>query len=53
MLEFHNTVMGRLFYEKQLPDLIKALNRVADELHAFNQSHESTSVSGKEDEDHA
>lgn len=30
--EFHQTGYGRRFFESQLPDLIKGLNRVADSL---------------------
>lgn len=30
MNDFHNTVIGRKFYEQQMPELIKALNRLAD-----------------------
>ncbi len=29
-LQFHETVRGKIFFEHQLPSLIKALNRVAD-----------------------
>lgn len=29
-MQFHDTQFGRLFFNKQLPDLIKAVNRLAD-----------------------
>lgn len=31
-LQFHETVRGARFFDHQLPQLIKALNRVADEM---------------------
>ena len=53
MIDFHNTVMGRIFFERQLPDLINAINRLADELHALNARSDSEPASESEDEDHA
>lgn len=31
-IQFHETVRGKIFFEYQLPELIKALNRCADEM---------------------
>lgn len=31
-LQFHETVRGTKFFDRDIPALIKALNRVADEL---------------------
>lgn len=31
-IQFHETVRGAKFFDHQLPQLIKALNRVADEM---------------------
>ena len=30
MAQFHETVFGRRFYDSQLPQLIKAINRLAE-----------------------
>lgn len=40
MPQFHDTGYGHRFFEKQLPDLIKGLNRVADALEGNNESKE-------------
>lgn len=32
MAQFHETIYGKRFFEKQLPDLIKALERIAKAL---------------------
>lgn len=32
MDEFHKTPMGRCFYERDMPNLIKQLSRIADAL---------------------
>ena len=37
MLKFHETVMGKRFFEKQLPDLIKALEKIGSELEKMNK----------------
>lgn len=37
MPKFHETGYGRRFFEKQLPDLIKAVERVADALEERNE----------------
>ena len=33
-LQFHETVYGKRFFDSQLPALIKALNRIADQMQA-------------------
>ncbi len=40
MNDFHNTPMGRLFYGKNVPELIKELRRIADSLEQGNKTHE-------------
>lgn len=42
-LQFHETVRGKVFFESQLPSLIKALSRIAN---ALEQKNESVSDSG-------
>lgn len=37
MPRFHETGYGRKFFERQLPELIKAIKRVADALEKQNQ----------------
>lgn len=37
MPRFHETGYGRKFFERQLPDLIRAVERVADALEKQNQ----------------
>ena len=37
MLEFARTLMGKRFFEGQLPALIKALERIADALEKQNE----------------
>jgi hypothetical protein len=32
MADFHNTVMGKRFYEHHIPELIRNLERIADAL---------------------
>ncbi len=32
MADFHNTVMGKTFYQHTLPELLKQLTRIADSL---------------------
>lgn len=41
-MKFFQTVMGRKFFEGQLPRLIKALERIADELKRANNLKEGT-----------
>lgn len=36
MIQFHETGYGRAFFNKQLPDLIKGINRLADNLESKN-----------------
>lgn len=38
MIPFHETVYGKRFFDKQLPDLIKALTRIADALENKNKN---------------
>lgn len=40
MIPFHETVYGKRFFDKQLPDLIKALTRIADALENKNEKKE-------------
>ena len=35
--EFHQTIYGKIFFETQLPSLIKAINRLADAVEEQNQ----------------
>lgn len=37
-MEFHQTGYGRKFFEADLPKLIKAINRVGDQLEKFNEN---------------
>lgn len=37
MAAFHETVLGRRFFESQLPKLIKELGRIADALEKQNE----------------
>lgn len=41
MPQFHETGYGRLFFQSQLPDLIKQLTRIADALEAQNKMKEN------------
>lgn len=36
MVEFHRTIAGRKFYEKDLPSLTKALEKVANQMEIQN-----------------
>ena len=36
-VQFHETELGRRFFGKQLPELIKALTRIADALDEVNR----------------
>lgn len=45
MVQFHETMMGRKFYENDLPGLVKAVNRLAD---AVEESNRLTAAIGKE-----
>ena len=36
-LQFHETGYGRTFFQSQLPNLIKALNRLADAMEKQNE----------------
>lgn len=47
-MEFFQTGYGRMFFEHQLPELIKAINKNADELKRMNDLEESKQ---KKDED--
>ena len=38
MADFHQTGYGRKFFEADLPNLIKAINRVGDQLEKFNDN---------------
>lgn len=38
MPHFHETGYGRKFFEKQLPDLIRAVERIADALEEQNKT---------------
>jgi len=40
--QFHETLRGRKFFEADLPRLIKALERIADQLEKSNQSNSDT-----------
>lgn len=37
MPAFHETIYGKRFFDKQLPDLIKQLKRIADALEETNK----------------
>lgn len=37
MAQFHETIFGKRFFERQLPDLIKQLSRIADALEKQNE----------------
>ena len=40
MPQFHETMQGRKFFEADLPRLIKALEKIADELYKVNNKWE-------------
>lgn len=40
MIEFHNTKMGRKFYEADLPRLIEVLDRIGKHMEQSNQLQE-------------
>ena len=40
MPEFHETRYGKIFFDAQLPDLIKQLKRIADALEQKNEEEE-------------
>jgi len=44
MPQFYETLKGRKFFEADLPRLIKALERVADQLEKANQSSSDTQI---------
>ncbi|MBP3783856.1 MAG: hypothetical protein J6I68_11475 [Butyrivibrio sp.] len=44
MVEFYQTVMGKRFFESQLPELTKAMNRLAD---AVEKANSLASANGK------
>jgi hypothetical protein len=46
-VEFFNTMMGKKYYEHDVPQIAKALNRIADALENQNQSKEM--VNGEAD----
>jgi len=45
MTEFYQTVMGKRFFETQLPELIKTMSRLAD---AIEKANTLSSTNGKE-----
>ncbi len=45
MVEFYQTVMGKKFFEFQLPELTKAMNRLAD---AVEKANSLAAANGKE-----
>ena len=53
MPQFHETLRGKKFFEADLARLIKALERVADQIEQANQSSSDTQIdpSGKEKSD--
>lgn len=48
MLQFFQTMLGRTFYEAHVPQLIKAVRQLADELKRYNDAREQ-----EESEDNA
>ena len=44
MVEFHQTGYGRKFFEADLPKLIKAVNRLGNQLERFNFNMEEISL---------
>ncbi len=49
-MEFFQTVMGKRFFEGQLPSLIKAINRLADAVEESNRlNSNAVKVSDKQD----
>lgn len=47
MPAFHETVYGKRFFDKQLPDLISALKRIADALEEVNKTYEEEESIGE------
>ena len=46
MMQFYQTMLGRTFYEAHVPQLIKAVRQLTDELKRYNDAQE-----GKNDGD--
>ena len=40
-MQLHETTLGRIFFEKQIPQLIKELSRIANALEKANELKES------------
>lgn len=38
MIQFHETLRGKIFFEHQLPSLINAINRLADAVQTANET---------------
>lgn len=39
-IQFHETILGKRFFEHQLPNLIRQLSRIADALEEQNENKE-------------
>lgn len=50
MGNFHNTSIGKLFYGKHIPELVKELRRIADSLEKGNKLYENELRSRKRKE---
>ena len=48
--QFHETEYGRRFFGKQLPDLIKAINRLADAVEEANKKNTTSETNSKSKE---
>jgi len=49
MIEFHQTMMGRKFYEHDIPRMAKALERIANALEEQNKRTEGPSTEEMEE----
>lgn len=47
-IPFHETVMGNRFFTSQLPQLIRALNRLSEAVEESNRLKAAESTDGKE-----
>ena len=47
--QFHESQYGQRFFNKQLPDLIKAINRLADAVEEANKKNENKKYVSEED----
>ena len=52
MVQFFQTMIGRTFYEAHVPQLIKAVRQLAEELKRYNDAREEEKRKEDSDEEH-